>query len=175
MKNAIVEFKLWFLLCLSTKSRFQTLRGYGNECRRGWNREIREGRCLNRSIGLISNSNALQIGGTPLFIGHFGVTVRSKRSTITMKRSIVDRVDYVAAVGSLMEHMDEAFDMRYKIPWIEMHPHIITININMHVTSRRVGAAWARAALPRGLVCIVTSTWVPRENKTRFFLLSLLF
>ena len=42
--------------------------------------------------------------------------------------------------------------------------HIITININMHVTSRCVGAAWACVALPRGLECHVTSTWVPHEN-----------
>ena len=115
-KNAIEEFKLRFLFRLSTKSRFQTLRGCGNECRGGWNREIREGRCLNRSIGLISNSNALQIGGTPLFIGYLDVTVRSKRSMVTMKRSIVDRFDYVAAVRSLMERLDEAFYMRYKTP-----------------------------------------------------------
>ena len=33
-----------------------------------------------------------------------------------MKRSIVDCFDYVAAVGSLMERVDEAFDMRYKTP-----------------------------------------------------------
>ena len=114
MKNAIVEFKLRFFLRLSTKSRFQTLHGCGNECRRGWNRKTREGRCLNRSIGLISNSNALQIGGTSLFLGYLGVTVRSKRSTVTMKRSIMDRFDYVAVVGSLMESPDEAVEMHFK-------------------------------------------------------------
>ena len=114
MKNAIVEFKVSFLLRLSTKSRFQTLRGCGNECRRGWDREIPGGRCLNRSIRLISNSNALQIEGTSLFIGYLGATVQSKRSTVTMKRSIVDHFDYVVAVGSLMERLDEAVEMRYK-------------------------------------------------------------
>ena len=31
-----------------------------------------------------------------------------------MKRSIVDRFDYVAAVGSLMERLDEAVEMCYK-------------------------------------------------------------
>ena len=114
MKNAIVEFKLRFLLRLSTKSRFQTLRGCGNECRRGWNRETREGRCLNISIGLIFILNALESERTSLFIQVLGVTVQSKRSTVTMKRSIVDRFDYIAAVGSLMEHPDEAVEKRYK-------------------------------------------------------------
>ena len=28
--------------------------------------------------------------------------------------------------------------------------------------------AWVRVALPRGLVCHVTSTWVPHENKPLF-------
>ena len=114
MKNAIVEFKLRFLLCPSTKSRLQTLHGCGNECRRGWNRETREGRCLNRSIGLISISNALEIRRTYLFIQVLGGTVRSKRSTVTMKRSIVNCFDYIAAVGSLMKRSDEAVEMRYK-------------------------------------------------------------
>ena len=75
-KNAIVEFKLQFLHRLSTKSRFQTLCGCENECIRGWNRDTREGRCLNRSIGLISISNGLEIGRTSLFIQIMGVTVR---------------------------------------------------------------------------------------------------
>ena len=116
-KNVIVEFRLWFLLRLSTKSQFQTLRGCANECRRGWNREIREGRCLNRSIGLISNSNALKIGRTCLFIGYLGVTVWSKRSTVMMKRSIMDCFEHIAAVGSSMEGPDETVDKRYKNAW----------------------------------------------------------
>ena len=115
-KNTIEEFKLRFLLRLPTKSRFQTLRGWGNECRRGWNQETPEGRYLKKSIGLIFNSNALQIGITCLFIGYLGVTVRSKRSTVTMKRSIVNRFDYVAAIRSLMERLDEAVDIHYKTP-----------------------------------------------------------
>ena len=45
---------------------------------------------------------------TPLFIHILGVTVRSKRSTVTMKRSTVDRFENVAAVGLLMERPDEA-------------------------------------------------------------------
>ena len=46
---------------------------------------------------------------------------------------------------------------------------ILAIYINnAHVTSRCVGAAWARMALPRGLACHVASTWVPRENKPLF-------
>ena len=40
---------------------------------------------------LISNSNALEFGRTPHFIHILGVTVRSKRSTVAMERSIVDR------------------------------------------------------------------------------------
>ena len=63
---------------------------------------------------LISNSNALQFGRTLCFIGHLGVTVRSKRSTVTMKRSTVDRFRNVAIVGSEMEGLDESFEMRYK-------------------------------------------------------------
>ena len=116
-KNAILEFKLRFLLRLSTKSRFQTLRGCGNERRRGWNWETQEGRCLNRSIRLISNSNTLQIGRTCLFIRYLGVTIRSKRSAVTMKRSIVDRFKHIAAVGSSMEGPDETVDKRYKNAW----------------------------------------------------------
>ena len=53
---------------------------------------------------------------TPLFIQILGVTVRSKQSTVTMKRSIVDHFENVAAVRSLMERPDEALDMRYKTP-----------------------------------------------------------
>ena len=108
------RFKRRFLLLHSTKSRFQALRGCKNGCRRGWNREIREERCLIRSIGLISNSNAYKSEEHALFIHFLGVTVRSKRSTVTLKRSIVDRFSYIAAVGSWMERPDEAFDMRYK-------------------------------------------------------------
>ena len=49
--------------------------------------------------------------------------------------------------------------------------HIPTININnAHVTSRRVGAAWARVALPRDFACPVVPTWVSGENKTLFAL-----
>ena len=114
MKNAIVELKLRFLLFVSTKSRFQTLCGCGNECRRGWNWETWEERHLNRSIGLISISNALKIGRTSLFIQVLSVTVWSKWSTVTMKCSIVDRFDYIAAVGSLIKLSDEAVEMRYK-------------------------------------------------------------
>ena len=47
---------------------------------------------------------------------------------------------------------------------------ILTINKYAHITLRRVGAAWARVALPRGLACHVAPTWVPREIKTLFAL-----
>ena len=36
-----------------------------------------------------------------------------------MERSIVDRFDYVATVGSLMERLDEAVEMRYKTHLID--------------------------------------------------------
>ena len=114
MKNVMWRFKRRFLILYSTKSQLQALRGCGNGCRRGWNRDVREGRCLNRSIFLISNSNLLQIRRTPCFIGHLGVTVRSKRSTVTMERSIMDRFRNVAAVGSEMERQDELFEIHYK-------------------------------------------------------------
>ena len=54
--------------------------------------------------------------------------------------------------------------------------HILMIYINnAHVTSRCVGAAWARMALPRGLACHVAPTWVPRENKNPFVLFLIIF
>ena len=76
-------------------------------------RETR-GRCLDRSIRLISNSNRLNIGGTPHFIHILGVTVRSKRSTVTMKRPTMDRFKNIVAVGSWMERLDAIVEMRYK-------------------------------------------------------------
>ena len=70
---------------------------------------------VSRQINLlISNSNALQFGRTLCFIGHLGVTVRSKRSTITMKWSTVDRFRNFTIVGSEMEGPDASFEMRYK-------------------------------------------------------------
>ena len=112
------RLKRRFLLIYSTKSQTQMLRRCGNECRTQWDQETREGGCLNRSIALISNSNDLQIGGTPRFIGIFGITVRSKRSTVTMKRSTVDCFGNIAIVGSEMEGLDASFEMRYKTHWI---------------------------------------------------------
>ena len=111
MKNAIVEFKLRFLIRLLTKCQLQALRGCRNECRRGWNQEIRGGRCLNRSIGLISNSNAFKWEEHALFIHFLGVTVRSKRSMVTMERSIMDRFEHIVVVVSVMKRSDE---MHYK-------------------------------------------------------------
>ena len=70
---------------------------------------------VSRQINLlISNSNALEFGRTHRFIVHLGVTVRSKRSTVTMKRSIVDRLEYIASVGSPMEGPGGPFEMRFK-------------------------------------------------------------
>ena len=63
---------------------------------------------------LISNSNALQFGRTSCFIVHLGVAVRSKRSMVTIERSIMDRFEYVASVGSPMEGPDDPFEMRFK-------------------------------------------------------------
>ena len=51
-----------------------------------------------------------------LFIIYLGVTVRSKRSTVTMERSIMDRFKYITSVGSLMEGPDDPFYMRFKTP-----------------------------------------------------------
>ena len=86
-----MRFKLRFLTIYSTKSRFQELRGCGNGRGTRWNREKREGRCIDSSNRLNSNSDAYKCRRTSCFIGHLGVTVRSKRSTVTMERSIVDR------------------------------------------------------------------------------------
>ena len=66
------------------------------------------------SIGLISNSNDLQIERTCLFVGYLGITVRSKRSTVMMKRSIVDHFKHIATVESSMEGLDKAVDKHYK-------------------------------------------------------------
>ena len=70
---------------------------------------------VSRQINLlISNLNALEFGRTHRFIVDLGVTVRSKRSTLTMKRSILDRFEYVVSVGSPMEGPDDSFEMRFK-------------------------------------------------------------
>ena len=63
---------------------------------------------------LISNSNGLNIGGTPRFIHIFGVIVQSKQSTVTMKRSTMDRFENIVAFGSWMECLDAIVEMRYK-------------------------------------------------------------
>ena len=47
---------------------------------------------------LISNSNAYKSEEHALFIGYLGVTVRSRRSMVTMERSIVDHFKNVTAV-----------------------------------------------------------------------------
>ena len=75
--------------------------------------ELRDSRreCLNRSIRLISNSNAYKSEEHTLFIRYLGVTVGSKRSTVTMERSIMDHFEHITAVGSVMKRSDE---MRYK-------------------------------------------------------------
>ena len=99
------------------------LRRCGNECRTQWDRETREGRCLNRSIALISNLNGLQIGGTPRFLGILGVTVRSKQSRVTIKRSTVDRFENIAIVGSEMELQDDPFDNRLITCYINIIKH----------------------------------------------------
>ena len=112
------RFKRRFLLIYSTKSQTQMLRRCGNECRTQWDRETQEGRCLNRSIALISNSTALQIRRTCLFIGHLGVTVRSKRSTVMMERSTVDRFKNIVAVGSWWTVWMKRLRCVYKMPRI---------------------------------------------------------
>ena len=70
---------------------------------------------MSRQINLlISNSNGLNIGGTPHFIQILGVTVRLKRSTVTMKQSTMDHFENIVAVGSWMEHLDAIVEMSYK-------------------------------------------------------------
>ena len=103
-----------FLLIYTAKSQSQMLRTCRNQCRTQWDRETQEGRCLDRSIALISNLNGLQIGGTPRFIEILGVTARSKQSTITMKSSTLDRFENIVIVGSEIERQDASFEMRYK-------------------------------------------------------------
>ena len=56
-------------------------------------REMREREVSRQSILLKSHSDALERRRTSLYIWLLIVTVRSKRSTVTMKRSIVDRFD----------------------------------------------------------------------------------
>ena len=76
-------------------------------------RETREE--VSRPINLcISNSNALEFGKTHRFIVHLGVTVRSKRSTVTMKRSTMDRFENIVAVGSQSTVWMCSDEMRYK-------------------------------------------------------------
>ena len=54
--------------------------------------------------------------------------------------------------------------------------HIINyISKYKYVTSYRVGAAWARVALPRGPECHVASTCVPRENINPFLYFKIIF
>ena len=62
---------------------------------------------VSRQINLFDfHSNGLNIGRTPPFIHILGVTIRSKRSTVTMKRSMMDRCKNIMAVGSRMERLD---------------------------------------------------------------------
>ena len=56
---------------------------------------------VSRQINLFDfHSNALELGRTDRFIGVLGVTVQSKRSTVTMERSILDRFKHVVAIRS---------------------------------------------------------------------------
>ena len=47
-------------------------------------------------------------------------------------------------------------------------PNFILYIWIINIIIRRVGAAWARVALPRGLECHVASTWDPRKNINHF-------
>ena len=62
-------------------------------------RETR-GEVSRQSNFLTSNSNALEHRRTSCFIVHLGVTVRSKRSMVTMERSMMDRFKNIVAIGS---------------------------------------------------------------------------
>ena len=62
---------------------------------------------VSKQINLLDfNFECLEHRRTPLFIQILGVTVRSKRSTVMMERSIVDRFKNVATVGYEMERPD---------------------------------------------------------------------
>ena len=111
------EFKLQFLPIYTMKSWFQELPRCGIESRTRWDQEKQDGRCLDSSIRLISNSNGLNIETTDRFIGFLGVTVRSKWSTVTMERSIMDRFKKVVAVSSRWTVQMRSNEMRYKTPW----------------------------------------------------------
>ena len=65
---------------------------------------------------LISNSNALEHRRTSCFIVHLGVTIRSKRSTVTMKRSTMDHFENIVIVGSRSTVWMHSDEMRYKTP-----------------------------------------------------------
>ena len=56
----------------------------------------------------------LRILKTHRFIGFWGVTVRSKRSTVTMKRPRWTVSENIAIVGSEMEGPDASLEMHYK-------------------------------------------------------------
>ena len=43
------------------------------------------------------------------------------------------------------------------------NPYIYDIHKYAHVTSHRVGVAWVRVALPRGLACHIAPAWVSRK------------
>ena len=59
----------------------------------------------------------LELWRTHHFIGFLGVTVWSKRSTVRMERSIVDRFEKVVAVRSRWTVHMRSDEMHYKTPW----------------------------------------------------------
>ena len=65
---------------------------------------------------LISNSNALEHRRTSCFIVHLGITVRSKRSTVTMKWYTMDHFKNIVAVGSRSMVSMRSDEMCYKTP-----------------------------------------------------------
>ena len=106
MKNAKRRFKLRFLPSYAAKSRFQRLRECGNGRGTRWNREIREEWCLDRSIWIDFNSDAYKTWRTSLFIGGLIVTVRSKRSTVTINGPRWTVFQNFAIVGLKMDGPD---------------------------------------------------------------------
>ena len=78
--------------------------------------ESRETRgMVSRQFNLIQiQLEYLQMSKNKPFIAILGVTARSFRSTVTMKRSIVDRFNKVAIVGLKMERQDDPINKCYK-------------------------------------------------------------
>ena len=105
-KNVTTSFKRRFLPQFSAKSQLLPLRGCEIERERGRTREKQEREVSRQSILLNSHSDAYKTWRTSLFIGGLIVTVRSKRSTVTINGSRWTVFQNVAIVGLKMDGTD---------------------------------------------------------------------